>query len=115
MGGRRAESVNAAPIRKGTVTMAQRVVEQRVENLERRVASVEQVPPAVAAKGELPAAIAPQAEVSAEAELTRRHFEVVGEGLRADLRKIAEGQTATLKSIDAMRADLMRLLQPHDA
>ena len=53
--------------------------------------------------------------VSAEAELTRRHFEVVGEGLRADLRKIAESQTATLKSIDAMRADLMRLLQPHDA
>ena len=101
--------------------MAQRVMEQRVENLEHRVATVEQILPTLATKADLDAAIAPlatrvevKADIKAASEQTRRHFDVVAEGLRAEIRLIAEGQTATHKSIDATRTDIMRVLEQHD-
>ena len=97
--------------------MAQRALEQRVENLEHRVVTVEQILPTLATKADLAAAIAPlatKAELKAEAEQTRRYFDVVTEGLRADIRLIAEGQTATQKSMEATHADIMRVLEQHD-
>ena len=112
--------------------MAQRALEQRVENLEHRVGTVEQILPSLATKADLAelrnatkadlqAAIAPlatkaevRAEIKAEGEQTRRYFDVVAEGLRADVRLIAEGQTATQKSSDAKHADIMRVLEQHD-
>ena len=120
--------------------MAQRALEQRVENLEHRVATVEQILPTLATKpdlaelkveltttlraewkADLDAAIAPlatkaemKAEIKAEAEQTRRYFDVVAEGLRADSRLLAEGHTATQAMITATHADVMRILEQHD-
>ena len=112
--------------------MAERVLEKRVENLEHRVATVEQILPTLATKvdlvelrtgtkADLQAAIAPlatraeiKAEIKAEGDQTRRYFDVVAEGLRGEIRLIAEGHTATQASINAMRTDVMRLLEQHD-
>ena len=84
--------------------MGQRALEQRVENVERRVTSIEQILPTLATKADLlatktdlEAAIAPlvtKAEVKAEGEQTRRYFDVVAEGLRADVRMVAEAVVA---------------------
>lgn len=41
-------------------------------------------------------------DIKAEGEITRRHIDVVAEGLRADISVIAEGH-------DALRADQVRL------
>ena len=38
----------------------------------------------------------------------------MAEGLRGEIRLIAEGHTATQASINAMRTDVMRLLEQHD-
>ena len=125
--------------------MAERVLEKRVENLEHRVATVEQILPTLATKvdlvelrtgtkadlqaaiaplatrAELQAAIAPlatraevKAEIKAEGDQTRRYFDVVAEGLRAEIRLIADGHTATQASVTAMRTDIMRVLDQHD-
>ena len=112
--------------------MAQRALEQRVENLEHRVATVEQMLPTLApkadlaesrnaTKADLDAAIAPlatkadvKAEVKADGEQTRRYFDVVAEGLRAEIRLIADGHTATQASINEMRTDITRVLDQHD-
>ena len=123
--------------------MAQRALDQRVENLEHRVATVEQMLPTLApkadlaesrnatkadltelrnaTKADLDAAIAPlatkadvKAEVKADGEQTRRYFDVVAEGLRAEIRLLADGHTATQASINAMRTDITRILDRHD-
>ncbi|MEQ1912654.1 MAG: hypothetical protein ABMA15_27805 [Vicinamibacterales bacterium] len=108
--------------------MAQRALEQRVENLEHRVATVEQILPTlatktdlaelrIATKADLQAAIAPlatKADMKAEAEQTRRHFDVVAEGLRAEIRLIADGHAATQASDKATRTDLERVRDQHD-
>ena len=108
--------------------MAPRGLEQRVENLERRVESVEQILPTLATKADLAelkaatradlhAAIAPlatKAEVKAEAETTRRHFDVVAEGLRAEIRVFADKIDAVETRVDARHADVMNVLTRHD-
>ena len=171
--------------------MAQRALEQRVENLEHRVATVEQILPTLATKADLAelriatkadlaelrdttkadlaelrnatkadlaelrdatkadlaelrdttkadlaelktelrvewkadldTAMAPlatkaevTAEIKAEGEQTRRYFDVVAEGLRAEIRLIADGHTATQASINEMRTDITRVLDQHD-
>ena len=156
--------------------MAERVLEKRVENLEHRVATVEQILPTLATKADLAelrnatkadlaelriatkadlvelrtamkadlaelrtetkadlaelrtetkadlqAAIAPlatkaevRAEIKAEGEQTRRHFDVVAEGIRSDVRLIAEGLAALQVSTDARHADVMGVLIQHD-
>ena len=71
----------------------------------------------LATKAELQAAIAPlatKAEVKAEGETTRRYFDVVAEGLRTDIRPIAEKLDATEAKVDARHADVMRILPQHD-
>ena len=88
--------------------MAQRALEQRVENLEHRVATVEQIVPTLATKADI------NAYVKEDGEQTRRHISLVAAGLCADLRLIAEGQTSLHASLDAMHADIMRLLGQHD-
>lgn len=101
--------------------MAQRGLEQRVENLEHRVETVEQILPTLATKADLAIAIEPlatkadvKAEVKAEAEITRRHFDVVAEGLRADIRVFADKIDAVEARVDARHADAMRVLTQHD-
>ena len=48
-------------------------------------------------------------EIKAEGETTRRHFDVVGEGLRAEIRVIAEGHTALRDDVAELKAGQSRL------
>jgi hypothetical protein len=41
-------------------------------------------------------------------EETRRHFDVVGEGLRADIRAIAEGQVGLVERLDQFQQEVRR-------
>jgi len=110
--------------------MAQGASDQRVKNLERRVATVEQILPTLATKADLQAAIAPlatraevqaaiaplatKAEVKAEGEQTRRHFDIVAEGLHADIRMLAEGIVSLHARVDAHHAETTGVLAEHD-
>jgi alkylhydroperoxidase/carboxymuconolactone decarboxylase family protein YurZ len=63
----------------------------------------------LATKEELRAAIAPLAtkdELREEGERTRRHFDVVAEGLAVQIKVIAEGHAALKTSIDDLRTEL---------
>ena len=108
--------------------MAQRALEHHVQDLERRVATVEQILPTLATKADLgdlraatkadlAAAIAPlatKAAVQLEGEQTRRHFDVVAEGLRDDIRMIAEGVVSLHARVDANHAQTAGVLANHD-
>ena len=66
---------------------------RRVEYVERRVDRVEQIPPTLATREDLEAAIAPlatRAELREVEERLRRHFDVVTESMRDDIRLLAE-------------------------
>lgn len=63
----------------------------------------------LATKGELHAAIAPlatKAELRQEGERTRRHFDVVAESLRDDIRIVAQGQIALGRRVGDLRLEL---------
>lgn len=112
--------------------MVQRALEHHVQDLERRVATVEQILPTLATKtdladlraamkADLAAAIAPlatKADIAADlqraADETRRHIDVVAEGLRADLRMIAEGVVSLHARVDAHHAQTTGVLAEHD-
>ena len=122
--------------------MAQETMERRVENIERRLTTVEQILPTLATKADLKAAVASlatkaevraeiqaaiaplatklevraeiQAAVRAEGIETRRHFDVVAEGLRTDIRMIAEGIVAVQARCDIRHHDVMDALTRHD-
>jgi hypothetical protein len=47
-------------------------------------------------------------EIRTEATETRRHFDVVAEGLRSDIRLVAEGVVANTESIERLRSDISR-------
>jgi hypothetical protein len=47
-------------------------------------------------------------EIRSEAAETRRHFDVVAEGLRGDIRLVAEGVVANTESIERLRSDVTR-------
>ena len=68
------------------------VVVRHLENLDRRLANVEQILPRLATAEELQAAIAPlatRAELRAEGERLQRHMDIVGEALRSDIQLLA--------------------------
>lgn len=112
--------------------MVQRAQEHHVQDLERRVSTVEQILPTLATKtdladlraamkADLAAAIAPlatKADITADlqraADETRRHFDVVAEGLRADIRIIAEGVVSLHARVDAHHAQTTGVLAEHD-
>jgi hypothetical protein len=108
----------------GVTVMAQRTLEHRVENLERQMTTVEQILPTLATKADLLATktdleaamalLATKAELKADAAETRRHFDVVAEGLRTDVHMIAEGLVALQASVDVQHTDVMRILDQHD-
>ena len=95
-------------------------MEQRLENVERRVDRIEQMLPTLATRDDLKAAIAPlatKAELRAaiaplatKAELRaaiaeseqrmRTHFDMVAEGLRDDIRLVAEAVVALSERVD---------------
>ena len=46
--------------------------------------------------------------IGASAEETRRHFDVVGEGLRADVLAIAEGHVGLVERLDRFQQEVRR-------
>ena len=58
--------------------------------------------------------LATKAAVQLEGEQTRRHFDVVAEGLRDDIRMIAEGVVSLHARVDAHRAETTGVLANHD-
>ena len=72
-------------------------MEQRIENVERRVDRSEQILPTLATRDDLRAAIAPLATKAELREVEQRlhtHFDVVTESLRDDIRLVAEAVVA---------------------
>jgi hypothetical protein len=97
--------------------MPQLELEQVVRNIDRRLERVEQILPTLATRDELQAAIAPLAtreEVRTEARETRRHFDIIAESLRDDIRIIAEGQVALSAKFDRFRRHVDRELAKVD-
>ena len=88
-----------------------------LENLDRRLARVEQILPTLATKEELRAAIAPLAtrqelddklaaqaadlrrEIRDEGERSRRHMEILIEGQRGDIQLLAEHLSIVISKI----------------
>lgn len=72
-------------------------MEQRPENVERRVDQIEQILPNLATREDLERAIAPlatKADLREFEQRLRTHFDVVADGLRDDVRLVAEAVTA---------------------
>ena len=94
-----------------------------LENLDRRTARIEQILPTLATKEELRTSIAEavaplatkeellatgeelRSALREEGERTRRHFDVVAEGLRDDIRLIAEGHDTVQRGLEAQRKE----------
>jgi hypothetical protein len=47
-----------------------------------------------------------RAEMRTDGAETRRHFDVVAEGLRSDIRLVAEGVVANTEAIERLRSDI---------
>src|SRR5262245_57421025 len=56
-----------------------------------------------------------RAEIRASEAETRRHFDVVAESLRSDIRLIAEGHGVLAESIDRLRQDMDQRFRGVDA
>ena len=91
--------------------VARLATKEELEAAVARLATREELEAAVArlaTREELAAAIAPlatRAEVGEEGERTRRHFDVVAESLRDDIRIIAEGQVSLSHRFDEFRVE----------
>lgn len=103
-------------------------METLLRNLDARIGRIEQILPTLATKDELQAAIAPlatrdemhaaiqaavaplatreemRAAIKEEGERTRRHFDVVAESLRDDIRLLAESQVTLLQRMDRLES-----------
>ncbi len=85
-------------------TMRTEQMEQRFENVERRVDRIEQILPTLATREDLKAAIAPlatkaelRAAIAESEQRMRAHFDVVAESLRDDVRLVAEAVATLLE------------------
>ena len=82
-------------------------MEQRLENVERRVDRIEQILPTLATREDLKAAIAPlatkaelRAAIAESEQRMRTHFDMVAEGLRDDIRLVAEAVATLSERVD---------------
>jgi hypothetical protein len=101
------------------------VVESTLQNVERRTKRIEQFLPALVTKEELreaaarlatkeelreaAARLATKEELREEGERTRRHFDVVAERMRDEIRLVAEGHLATEAKFDRQRLEHLAL------
>lgn len=83
-----------------------------LRNIDRRLSNVEQILPTLATRDEMHAAIAAavaplatKEQVREEAVETRRHFNVVAESIRGDIRLIAEGHVHLTQRMDRFEAE----------
>jgi hypothetical protein len=100
-------------------------VETTLQNVERRTERIEHFLPTLATKEELRetvaglatkeelreavARLATKEELREEGERTRRHFDVVAERMRDDIRLVAEGHLATEAKFDRHRLEHLAL------
>ena len=70
-------------------TMDDAVIVRHLENLDRRLANVEQILPTLATKDEL-RTLATREELRTEIDRLQRHIDVVGEALHSDIQLLAE-------------------------
>ena len=82
-------------------------MEQRLENVERRVDRIERILPTLATRDDLKAAIAPlatkaelRAAIAESEQRMRTHFDMVAEGLRDDIRLVAEAVVTLSERVD---------------
>ena len=95
--------------------MAQWALEHHVQDLERSIATVEQILPTLATKADLAdLKTATKADIQLAEEGTRRHFDVVAESLRDDIRMIADGVVSLHARVDAHRAETAGVLANHE-
>ena len=74
------------------------MIDEHLENLDRRLARVEQILPTLATKDDLKTlatkddlkTLATKEELREEGERSRRHMDVIAESLRSDIQLIAE-------------------------
>jgi hypothetical protein len=88
------------------------VVESTLQNVERRTKRIEEFLPILVTKEELREAVARLAtkeELREEGERTRRHFDVVAERMRDEIRLVAEGHLATEAKFDRQRLEQLAL------
>jgi hypothetical protein len=78
-------------------------MEQLLRNVDQRLAHVEQFLPTLATKAELAEVRTElRTEIRTEARETRRHFDVVAESLRDDIRLLADGLVGVTQRLDRM-------------
>ncbi len=80
-------------------------MEALLKSVDQRLQRVEQILPTLATQADL-RELATSAWVQQMAEDTRRHFDIVSEKLRDDIRLIAESQTHLIQRVDDYRAEL---------
>jgi hypothetical protein len=86
------------------------IVESTLQNVERRTERIERFLPTLASKEELRENVAAlRAELREDGERTRRHFDVVAERMRDDIRLVAEGHLATEAKFDRHRLEQLAL------
>ena len=91
--------------------MSEHSMEETVTNLNTRVERIEQILATLVTKADLVTAVAPlatRAELLAQGDKTRRHFDVVAERLNAHIRLIAQGHGVLADKIDDLATDMRR-------
>ena len=93
--------------------MDQLEVEGLIKDLNTRTKRIDQILPTLATKDDLKA-YATKEEMREERERTRRHFDVVAEGLKESIKAIADGHQALGERIDAVGRDIRSVLDNHE-
>ena len=93
--------------------MEQLEVEGLIKDLNSRTKRIQQILPTLATKEDLKA-YATKEEMREEGERTRRHFDVVAEGLKESIKLIADGYKAIDDRITAVGQDIRSVLDNHE-
>jgi uncharacterized protein YicC (UPF0701 family) len=125
---RDAEILNAF---RGVSPMDQQEMETRIKNIDERTQRIEQILPTLATREEIRtlatkdevaklatkeevATLATREELREEGERTRRHFDVVAEQLRSNIKFIAEGHETLGARADALESEFRTDIAAHD-
>ena len=84
--------------------MDQHEIETLIKNIDDRTSRIEQILPTLATKEEM----------REEGERTRRHFNVVADGLKEDIKVIADGHKALGDRITNLGRDIKSVIANHE-
>jgi uncharacterized protein YicC (UPF0701 family) len=102
--------------------MDQYEIETLIKNIDDRTSRIEQILPTVATKEDLNAfatkedlnAFATKEDMREEGERTRRHFDVVADGLKEGIKVIADGHKGLDDRITSLGRDIKSVLANHE-